>query len=264
MSKIKTLEEAKGKWEEIPWGRTKSVKSNDKFFRLTILYRTKATRTGDVQVVCQCECGNYVSVLANDIKRGHTKSCGCFNEDKNKKLFSVNYEYLEPVGDFGILFLSDKESKNKKRYAYFLCGQCKQSFCARINDVKSNRTKSCGCQKESFGIRRITQILENQNIPFIKEYKFEDCKDERILPFDFLITFNNTKIVLEFDGKQHYEPVESWGGDQGLLKTQEHDKIKNEYCIKNNIKLYRIPYFDELTLNSIQDILNEKYLIEED
>ena len=30
-----------------------------------------------------------------------------------------------------------------------------------------------------------------------------------------------------------------------LFKRQQRDKIKNQYCISNNIPLYRIPYWEK-------------------
>ena len=43
-----------------------------------------------------------------------------------------------------------------------------------------------------------------------------------------------------------------FGGDKTLKYIQKNDKIKNEYCLKNNIRLLRIRYDDniELVLNN--------------
>lgn len=41
--------------------------------------------------ICKCECGNQVSVLLNNLKRGSTVSCGCFNKDKQKLVRGVNH-----------------------------------------------------------------------------------------------------------------------------------------------------------------------------
>ena len=44
-----------------------------------------------------------------------------------------------------------------------------------------------------------------------------------------------------------------------MLDTQKRDKEKNEYCLKNNIKLFRIPYTDFSNINQIlNEILKEK------
>ena len=40
---------------------------------------------------CKCECGKEVSVLLNNLKRGSTVSCGCFNKDKQKLVCGVKH-----------------------------------------------------------------------------------------------------------------------------------------------------------------------------
>lgn len=100
-----------------------------------------------------------------------------------------------------------------------------------------------GCPKccESKGEKEICTLLKNNNIKYISQYKFDDCKDIKSLPFDFYLPDYN--ILIEYDGEQHYRPIEYFGGDEQFKKQQKHDEIKNEYCKNNNIKLLRIPYF---------------------
>ena len=43
-----------------------------------------------------------------------------------------------------------------------------------------------------------------------------------------------------------------------FLRTQIHDKIKNEYCLTKNIKLIRIPYTD---FDKIEEILVKNSII---
>jgi hypothetical protein len=47
-------------------------------------------------------------------------------------------------------------------------------------------------------------------------------------------------FLLEFDGLQHFEAVDNWGGKEGLKDTQLRDKIKNNYCRDNHLYLVRI------------------------
>jgi hypothetical protein len=62
-------------------------------------------------------------------------------------------------------------------------------------------------------------------------------------------------MIIEYDGIQHYEPVELFGGIDEFEKTKIKDKIKNEYCLKNNILLYRISYKDDI-INVLDLIFN--------
>jgi len=64
------------------------------------------------------------------------------------------------------------------------------------------------------------------------------------LSFDFYLPEHNTCI--EFDGKQHYEIIEKWGGLENLKDIQKRDKIKNLYCKENNVNLIRIKYDEDI------------------
>lgn len=73
--------------------------------------------------------------------------------------------------------------------------------------------------------------------------------------FDFAIIDNNEKVttLIEYDGRQHFEPISDFGGEEGFKITQNNDSIKNKYCKNNNIPLLRIPYWD---FDNIELILN--------
>ena len=87
----------------------------------------------------------------------------------------------------------------------------------------------------------IRQWLINNGIEYEYQKSFADCRDKRSLPFDFYLPEYN--VCIEYDGKQHYESIEYFGGEESFAYTQRHDEIKNQYCADNNIKLLRIPYF---------------------
>lgn len=108
-----------------------------------------------------------------------------------------------------------------------------------------------GCPKckESHGEKKIRKWLEEHNIEYEDQHVFEDCKDKKVLPFDFYIHQYN--LCIEFDGEQHFRPVDFSGHNkERALKQFEiikrHDFIKTKYCEDNNVKLLRIPYFKNI------------------
>ena len=72
------------------------------------------------------------------------------------------------------------------------------------------------------------------------------------MPFDFYLSDLN--ICIEYDGIQHFKPIDYFGGDTAFILLQTNDQIKNEYCIENNIKLIRIRY-DENIEEKLSNIL---------
>jgi len=109
------------------------------------------------------------------------------------------------------------------------------------------------CVTTSKGELKIKQLLDSREIEYVKEYRFEDCRDKYPLPFDFYIPQFN--LCIEYDGKHHFKSIPYFGGDEHLKIVQHRDKIKTNYCRDNNIKLIRIPYTE---FNNIESILENE------
>ena len=87
----------------------------------------------------------------------------------------------------------------------------------------------CRCCKTSKGEKIISEFLKCNNIKYLPQYKFPDCKNIRPLPFDFYLPDLN--ICIEYDGEQHFLYYNNfWGGKKNLLETQYRDNIKTKYC----------------------------------
>jgi len=107
------------------------------------------------------------------------------------------------------------------------------------------------CGKKSTGEEKVSEILNKNNIIYIKQKSFDGCVFKNKMQFDFFIPEFNTCI--EYDGRQHFEPIEYFGGVYSLERQKIKDKIKDNFCKNNNIKLIRIPYYE---FDNIEKILN--------
>lgn len=109
---------------------------------------------------------------------------------------------------------------------------------AKPNNILSGK----GCPKcaESKGEREVRQWLDCHNIAYKHQKVFKDCVDIKPLPFDFYLPDYN--VAIEYQGEQHYKSVDYFGGEKAFEKRKLHDKIKSDYCAKNNILLLAIPY----------------------
>ena len=99
----------------------------------------------------------------------------------------------------------------------------------------------------------MAKYLDSRNIKYESQYKFNDCKSKTKLPFDFYIPSKN--IVIEYDGRQHFEPIDYFGGFNSFVEGKIRDTIKTIYCKENNIKLIRIAYWD---FDNIEEILEKE------
>lgn len=176
---------------------------------------------------------------ANKISKMFKKSNDYFiNELKNLYGDRFDYSFVEYKGDNEKVKLVCKvHSIFEKKAGYLLSGG--------------------GCQKckSSKGEIKIRNILEKNNINFEEQKRFQDCRDQRPLSFDFYLPDYN--FCIEFDGAQHSTKVTYFGGEDSFIDRQRKDKIKNDYCKNNNINLLRISYKDK---ECVEQILNNKIL----
>ena len=114
--------------------------------------------------------------------------------------------------------------------------------------------QGCSCPHKhiSKGERKVKDILSNKGVNFEWQHKFDDCKFKSYLPFDFYLP--NENICIEYDGRQHYEIVQAFGGYEAFVDTKIRDTIKTQYCKDNNITLIRIPYWE---FDNIENILSQ-------
>ncbi len=72
---------------------------------------------------------------------------------------------------------------------------------------------------------------------------FDKCKYINKLTFDFYLPDYN--LCIEFDGRQHFEPVEHFGGQKEFESCVKRDNLKNNWytqilnvneILKNNLK----------------------------
>lgn len=111
----------------------------------------------------------------------------------------------------------------------------------------------CPVCNNSKGEKKIEFFLESRNIPFVYQHRFGDCRHKKSLPFDFYIP--TLECCIEYDGIQHFKPIDYFGGIEEFENQKIKDEIKTLYCRDNNITLIRIPYFN---FDNIPEILESK------
>lgn len=210
------------------------------------------------RAVCKCDCGNnYIGIKA-DIIAGHTQSCGCLQVERASE--TNTKDWTGCVAESGVKFIKQAYMNHNGQWVWeCLCPCCGGLFYELPAKVNNGHTTSCGCRVQSFGESYIKSILEVLDIKFIQQYTFDDCKYTYVLHFDFAI-FDGKKLLglIEYDGKQHFEPIQFFGGQEGFEKTKIRDEIKNTYCNVNNIPLLRIPY--TYSMKEIPEKIHEYYL----
>ena len=131
---------------------------------------------------------------------------------------------------------------------------CPEHGIFKIPAYKHLHGTGCLQCQESFGETKVRTILEQLNCKYIYQAHFNFLDK---LSYDFFLPDLN--IAIEYQGRQHYEPVEIFGGEVTFLKQQERDSRKRELSSENNIKLVEIRYnYEDTDLKDLENlILNE-------
>lgn len=116
--------------------------------------------------------------------------------------------------------------------------------------------------RASRGEIKIYEILNESGLIFEEEYSFAglNSPNGRPLRFDFAVFDDdgNIDFLIEYQGRQHYEASQKFGGKRGLYQQQFNDNKKRRFCALHEIKLIEIPYTEE-NLISYDYIMNKAY-----
>jgi hypothetical protein len=107
------------------------------------------------------------------------------------------------------------EVNNTKTKTFWRCPKG-HSWGAAYNNITKTGCPHCFLlEKQSKGEKRVSRFLEALDIMFV-----------------------------EYNGEQHYKPIERWGGVKGLEDVQRRDRIKADFAQANGLHLIIIPYTD--------------------
>lgn len=226
--------------------------TNQRFGKLIVLKDSGKRLSGNILWECQCDCGNIFLGNGRKIRNGTTKSCPECAHKNNQKKDLIGKRF----GKLTVLDISDKKSYLNTTYQKCQCD------CGRIVEVDrrhliSGHTQSCGHCNLSKGELKIANILKENLINFEQQKTFESCRfldTNYLAKFDFYLPDYN--LLIEYDGEQHFSPLEnSWNNLNKFNKIIAHDNFKNEWALKNNIRIKHIPYYDYNKIN-LEYILN--------
>lgn len=140
------------------------------------------------------------------------------------------------------------------------CPLCGEPFLTSYFAFTHRQGQFCSrCSKNtSKGELKVKSFLDNNNVSYIPQYRFADCRTTVPLPFDFYL--DELNVCIEYDGVGHYKKI-PWHNsnietlDEDFENMKKRDTIKTNYCLNNGIKLIRIPYWD---YEKVDDILKSE------
>lgn len=162
------------------------------------------------------------------------------------------------------IFIKKAKNTHKDRYDYSKVNYiksltkviiiCKEH--GEFEQTPSNHIVGQNCPK--CNLKSQTQLYEKlkESFPNI-EILFEVGKNQvywlEKQRFDIYIPKYN--IAIEYNGQQHYYPIEYFGGEEGFIQTKERDSLKRQKCKDNNCILFEVKY--DYTENDYLKLVND-------
>ncbi len=167
----------------------------------------------------------------------------------------------ETGNKYGRLLVIDKV-KIKGHWKWHCRCDCGNEIDVSGTMLRSGNTKSCGCL-QSKGEAKIQQLLDILNIKYERQKVFNECRGKtgrQPLFFDFYLPKYN--MCLEYQGEQHYRPVDFFGGEDAFNNLQLNDSEKEKFCKENNITLIKIKYnqYNDLNIDYLKEVVLSGHL----
>lgn len=136
---------------------------------------------------------------------------------------------------------------DKKKEATLTHTICKRTYKYNINSLLSFDIRCQYCQR-SLGEQIIISVLDSLKIEYISSAIIGAQRDRYDLHYDFLLP--HSKVLIEYDGAQHYQPISKMGGVKAFKRRNVNDNIKTLYAQQHGYHLLRINYkvrkFDDI------------------
>lgn len=188
----------------------------------------------------------------------HIKGCGCpkcSNREISKKQSMNQENFLEKCKKVHKNFYNYDKTRYTSSFNRIIITCPKHGD---FSQIARNHLNGQGCPKcnKSKGEFKISAILELLHIEYCQQKTFKDLVDKGPLSYDFYIPKFN--CLIEYNGEQHYMPIQHFGGKYKFSKQLKHDNQKIEYAKSNGYNLIIISYQD---YDNIEQILRSRLLV---
>ena len=218
----------------------------------TVLSEYKNNKTKILMKHNKCGSSFYMAPSNFILQNQRCPMCSNNNRGPHKTSILFKSEVYDLVGnEYTVL----GEYKNNKTKILMKHNKCGSNYLVRPNDfITGYRCPYCN---QSHGEHILSLILGTRNINYTYPYIVSGLKDRGSLHYDFYLPAYN--ILIEYQGIQHYKPIDHFGGEDQFKKQQYHDKLKRDYAKDNGYNLIEVPYTED-TEERVTDYLKSKGL----
>lgn len=208
----------------------------DKYNYSKVIYKNNRAK---IIVICP-EHGDFYPAPGNFLSGSGCPKCSIIEQHENQKKNVTDFIKDSKIVHGDKYDYSNVVYNGGKKIVEIICKKHGVFHQTPNSHQSGNGCPSCNTSK---GENLIKLILDNLEISYLTQYTFDGLIDKRKLKCDFYLPNNN--LVIEYNGRQHYEEVKAWGGKNGLNEVRRRDELKRVFFKSNNIKLLEIHYTEK-------------------
>lgn len=214
------------------------IKKANAIHNSTYIYKKTKYINNSTKIIITCpKHGDFIQYPSNHLSGNGCPCC------KKSRLTTKDF-VLKARSVHGDIYSYDKVDYTENNNCDVII------ICPKHGDFKQTakvHLSGCGCPgcRASKGEKGISAFLLKHKVFFETQKTFENCKGRfSKLRFDFFLPEFN--ICIEYDGLQHFTPVNFFGGTKTFEIQKKHDEIKTKYCKDHNVELIRIAYYENI------------------
>lgn len=93
--------------------------TGQRFGYLVVAYQFGVDKKGRAEWRCKCDCGNICTVKSHNLRRGGTKSCGCYRRKNSAEMSRTHSMTRTPTYLTWVSMLQRCENPNATGYEYY-------------------------------------------------------------------------------------------------------------------------------------------------
>lgn len=230
--------------------RKQVIEANGDRFELLSEYHTNYR----CRIQFRCTACGFVDNARSDVLQKGRECKNCLKTKYRKQYTKTTEQYkLEVTERTNGEYELSSEYTGVKNYIYVTHHDCGCTF--RTTPHQFNRGRRCPNCNKSKGEVLVKQVLDTLPLVYKEQVTLNELPGLAYrFSYDFYVP--EYKLLIEYQGVQHYRPVELFGGDVTFEKQLANDKYKRDFANSFGYHLLEIPYTED-TFLKVKNYINK-------